>query len=443
MTRHAIAHHPQAGVRRALGAAMLGMLLDGYDLSIMAVVLLPLHSTWHLHAAEIGLLMGMALIGSLLGGLFGGVITDHFGRRRLLIPNMLLYIGGALLSACSPNLAVLFAGRLLTGLAIGLDYPLVATIVAEYTPSALRGNRFARVNLAWYVGALLSTAAGWALLFTGVDSWRWMLGSAVIPALALLWLRRGLPESPRWLVRHGRTQEADQALSQLHPESTAAARQTMLQGFAAPTHSWRILAQKSWLRRLFLSIFPWFCLDVVGLGIGLYFPLVLRSNDFAPSNAAAAAINAGILCISVVGIGYMMTRIDRWGRVPLQIAGFSLMATGLLGFALASAEHWLVGIYAASAIYALGVGIGPGVTVFAFATELFPTELRASAAGLATGLSRAGALLSAALFPIVEKNWGIPRLLVIMAAISLLAVFVTWRYGIEPRQKSLEELEKM
>ena len=74
--------------------------------------------------------------------------------------------------------------------------------------------------------------------------------------------------------------------------------------------------------------------------------------------------------------------------------------------------------------------------------EIFPTELRASAAGLATGLSRAGALLSAMLFPIVEKNWGIPRLLVVMAAISLLAVFVTWRYGLESRQKSLEELEQ-
>ena len=422
---------------------MLGMLLDGYDLSIMAVVLLPLHSAWHLHAAETGLLMGMALIGSLLGGLFGGFFTDRFGRRGLLTPNMLLYIGGALLSALSPNLSMLFAGRLLTGIAIGLDYPLVATIVAEYTPSALRGNRFARVNMAWYVGALLSTAIGWSLLFIGSDSWRWMLGSAALPALALLWLRRGLPESPRWLVRHERMPQADLALLQLHPESTAAERQAMLRDFAAPSRSWRILIQKAWLRRLFLSIFPWFCLDVVGLGIGLYFPLVLRSSGFAPSDAAAAAINAGILCISLLGIGYMMPRIDRWGRVPLQSTGFLFMTAGLLLFALAAAQNWLSGIYVASAIYALGVGIGPGVTVFAFATELFPTEYRASVAGLATGISRAGALLSALLFPSLEKTWGLPRLLVLLAAISLLAVWVTWRYGVEPRQKSLEDLEKV
>ncbi|MFA7525437.1 MAG: MFS transporter, partial [Acidithiobacillus sp.] len=106
----------------ALGAAMLGMLLDGYDLSIMAVVLLPLHSAWHLHATETGPLMAMALLGSLLGGLAGGVFTDRFGRRKLLFPNIFLYVIGALVSALSPDVPVLFLGRFLTGLAIGLDY---------------------------------------------------------------------------------------------------------------------------------------------------------------------------------------------------------------------------------------------------------------------------------------------------------------------------------
>ncbi|WP_140391109.1 MFS transporter, partial [Acidithiobacillus thiooxidans] len=82
----------------ALGAAMLGMLLDGYDLSIMAVVLLPLSSAWHLQATETGILMAMALLGSLIGGLFGGFFTDRFGRRRLLFPNIFLYVLGALIS---------------------------------------------------------------------------------------------------------------------------------------------------------------------------------------------------------------------------------------------------------------------------------------------------------------------------------------------------------
>ncbi|MDR7928552.1 MFS transporter [Acidithiobacillus thiooxidans] len=427
----------------ALGAAMLGMLLDGYDLSIMAVVLLPLSSAWHLQATETGILMAMALLGSLIGGLFGGFFTDRFGRRRLLFPNIFLYVLGALISAFSPDTAALFAGRFITGLAIGLDYPLVATIVAEYSQSAQRGNRFARVNLAWYIGALLSTLVGWALLSTGPDSWRWMLGSAIVPALALLWLRRGLPESPRWLVRKGQHQQAEEALAQLQPAYSPAQRQAELESFQIQRQSWRILLRKAWLRRLFLSVFPWFCLDVVGLGIGLYFPMVLRDNGLASSNAAAAAINAAFLIISALGIVFIVSRLDRWGRIPLQSAGFALMSMGLAVFALCSWNHWIMGVYLAAAVYSFGVGIGPGVTVFALAVEIFPTELRASAAGLATALSRLGAFFSAVLFPIFEKSWGIPLVLAFMSVVALLGLLATLIYGVESRMKSLEELENL
>ena len=427
----------------ALGAAMLGMLLDGYDLSIMAVVLLPLHNAWHLHATETGLLMAMALLGSLLGGLAGGVFTDRFGRRKLLFPNIFLYVIGALVSAFSPDVSILFLGRFLTGLAIGLDYPLVATIVAEYSQPANRGNRFARVNLAWYVGALLSTGVGWALLFTGAASWRWMLGSAAAPALALLWLRRGLPESPRWLARNGHPSAARAALARLYPEYTSAELGTQLTAFQGHRQPWRVLLHRVWLRRLVLSIFPWFCLDVVGLGIGLYFPMVLRSNGLAGSDGAAAAINAGFVLISALGIIYILSRLDRWGRIPLQSAGFALMSLGLGLFALCSWNGWIAGIYAGAAVYSLGVGIGPSVTVFALAVEIFPTELRASAAGLATGISRLGAFISAVLFPVLEKSWGIPLVLVVMAIVALLGMLVTLIYGVESRQKSLEDLERV
>ncbi|MHB8237815.1 MAG: MFS transporter, partial [Acidithiobacillus ferrivorans] len=104
---------------------------------------------------------------------------------------------------------------------------------------------------------------------------------------------------------------------------------------------------------------------------------------------------------------------------------------------------WIAGIYAGAAVYSLGVGIGPSVTVFALAVEIFPTELRASAAGLATGISRLGAFISAVLFPVLEKSWGIPLVLVVMAGVALLGMLATLIYGVESRQKSLEDLERV
>ncbi len=426
---------------RALWASMLGMLLDGYDLSIMAIALLPLRQQWALQAGNIGLLMAMALIGSLVGGFIGGVFIDHFGRRKLLFPNILLYIAGALTSAFSPTLSVLLIGRFITGLAVGLDYPLVATIIAEYSSPENRGNHFAWVNMAWYLGALLSTIVGWGLLASGNVSWHIMLGSAIIPALALLWVRRNLPESPRWLVRQGRLPEARTTLTRLYPTATPQSLSEKLKAYGGQPRSWPELLHPAWLKRLFLSIFPWFCLDVVALGIALYFPLVLRNLGMAGNDAQAAAINGVYLVVSALAIAFILKRIDRWGRIPLQSLGFALIALGLSLFATFALLGIAGGVYVGAGLYAIGIGIGPGVTAFALAVELFPTELRASAGGLATSFSRFGAVISAILFPILEHLWGVPLILFLMSAVALAGMLVTRVYAVESARKSLESLE--
>ena len=428
--------------QQALRAAGLGMFLDGFDLSIMAIALLPLRMVWHLGPAAIGNLMASALIGSLVGGLVGGALVDRFGRRALLLPNVALYILGALGSALSPNLTLLWISRFIIGLGVGMDYPLVATVVAEYSTKERRGNGFAWINMAWYAGALASTLVGLALLPIGSSSWRFMLGAAVLPALVLLWLRRRIPESPRWLVRRGRREEAEKALSLLHPHWTLHEIATTLNSFEGTVRRWPALFKKFWRRRLGLSVIPWFCLDVVGLGIGLYFPVVLRMQGLATNDIAAAGINAIFLLISTLGIILILSRLDHWGRIPLQIAGFALMTLGLLMFAWGITVHHAWGVYAGAAVYSFGTGIGPGVTAMALSVEIFPTELRASAGGIATAVSRLGAALSAVVFPRFEATWGLTPVLFVMGGVALIGAWVTHIYPLEPAGKSLEAMEE-
>ncbi len=432
---------PYTVQQQALAASMLGMLLDGYDLSIMAVVLLPLSRAWHLTAGQTGTLMAAALAGSFAGGLLGGYVTDRFGRRRLLLPNILLYGTGAVWSALSLHLDSLYAARFVTGLAIGLDYPLVATIVAEYGRSMTRGRGFAWINLAWFAGALVSTLVGWMLLSMGSGSWRWMLGSAVVPVAVLFWLRRGLPESPRWLVRRGQWREAVEALKAIRPELTTEALETHLGSYRGESFSMARLLRSPWPRRLGLAVLPWFFLDVVSLGIALYFPLVLRQYGLAGSQESAAAINALFLAVSASCIVFILPRVDRWGRIPLQTAGFLLMSCGLAIFGGAVAWHLPAAVYAGATLYAMGLGLGPAVTVFALSVELFPTHLRATVAGMATAASRLGAVFSALLFPLLERGWGIADLLLLNAGVALVAVIVTRVFALETRRVSLEELE--
>jgi putative MFS transporter len=143
------------------------MFLDGFDLSIIAIALLPLHTAWRIGSGVIGVLMAAALLGSLVGGMVGGALIDRYGRRLLLFSNVLLYIVGALASAASANWYELVIARFIIGLGVGMDYPLVATVVAEYSNDSQRGNRFARVNIAWYGGALAASCVGLSLLPLG------------------------------------------------------------------------------------------------------------------------------------------------------------------------------------------------------------------------------------------------------------------------------------
>lgn len=428
---------------RALWAATLGMFLDGFDLSILAIALLPLTQQWQPSPADVGILMAMALLGSLVGGLVGGWVTDRLGRQRLLLPNVALYVLGALVSALSPDLGTLLLGRFITGLAIGLDYPLVATIVAEYSATASRGRGFAWVNLAWFGGAIFSTALGLALLSLGTDSWRWMLASAVVPALGLLWLRRRLPESPRWLLRQGRPEAAAHALRELEPTLDGDALRDRLREFGVQRMPLAPLWQRRvWRRRLTLGILPWFCLDVVSLGIALYLPSVLRSTQVASSDKAAAGINLLFELVTAAAIVHILPRIDRVGRIPLQKNGFALMAAGLVIFALGVALPSVAVLFLGSTLYALGLGLGPAVTIFALAVEIFPTEWRASVAGLATSVSRLGAVFSAVLFPILEQHLGVPLLLTGVAAVAWLGRVITARFAVESSARSLEALER-
>lgn len=125
----------------------------------------------------------------------------------------------------------------------------------------------------------------------------------------------------------------------------------------------------------------------------------------------------------------------------MQSLGFALIALGLSLFATFALLGIAGGVYVGAGLYAIGIGIGPGVTAFALAVELFPTELRASAGGPATGFSRFGAVISAVLFPILEHLWGVPLILFLMSAVALAGMLVTRVYAVESARKSLESLE--
>ena len=200
-------------LRRITVATAFGEGLDGYDLGVISVVL-PLASTaLDLTTVEEGLLGASSLAGIFFGGPIFGYLTDRFGRRKIFILDLIAFVILGALQGVVDSAPLLLALRFALGLAIGAEYAIGQTMLAEFVPSEGRGRRLSSLQASWYGGFLLAVVVAYILDGLGV-SWQLILATGAIPGLATLLLRQGLPESPRWLASRGREDEAKEIVDE-------------------------------------------------------------------------------------------------------------------------------------------------------------------------------------------------------------------------------------
>lgn len=192
-------------IRRLTFLSAMGLFLDGYDLTIISVALLFVKSQFQPSPYMVGLVGSAAVVGMLLGSLIFGNLTDRFGRRTMYLLDLLFFVVFSILAACSQNMVELILFRFLLGIGLGADYPISSTLTAEFAPTRKRGVLMVTTIGFWTVGAIVSYLVSLLLLQTGPDAWRFMLASGAIPALLVMWGRRTIPESPRWLIAKGET----------------------------------------------------------------------------------------------------------------------------------------------------------------------------------------------------------------------------------------------
>src|SRR5580692_10872518 len=203
--------------------ATLGGFLFGYDTSNIGSALnfVP----YNLHGLAQGYLVSGASLGAAAGAILGGPASDRFGRKALLIADAGIYAVGAILSAVTPDAAVLLIARTLIGLAIGADSAIATAYIAEYAPKNRRGSLAMLQQWMITVGILISYIVALIVFsaFPGSAAtvgWRLVLGLGAVPALIGLALRTQMPESPRWLLRHGRYEDVRKAMATLGTEAS-------------------------------------------------------------------------------------------------------------------------------------------------------------------------------------------------------------------------------
>lgn len=409
-------------LRKLNAVTITGQGLDGYDLGVISAVM-PM-VVLHLGMSPVwaGLIGASSLIGIFFGGPLFGALTDKLGRRKTFLIDLVLFLVTALLQLIVTDPAQLFVIRLLMGLAIGAEYAIGATMLAEFTPARGRGRRLAGLEVSWFVGYLAAVAVSYALLDLFGVPWHWVLATGAVPAMYCLLARRGIPESPRWLASKGRTEEARAIIENylggqssyrgedFHDEQTGSARGNLRELFAPKQRS----------RTIFACLF-WACLVAPYFAIFTFAPSVLSTLRISNASAGTLTVNALAACGALAG----MLVIERIGRRKLLIWPFWIMAVCLAIVGFWSAAPAIVTILC-FAVFAFVNASASDLTPV-YPAELFPTRLRTTGTGLAAAASRIGAALGTFALPTGLETIGVGPSMLIAAGICVLgAVTAHW-----------------
>ncbi len=415
-----------------------GPFLDGYVLSIIGVAMVQISGALSLTAFWEGLIAASALIGVFLGGFLGGWFTDKYGRKILYLVDLIAIVGFSVAQFWVESAWALFAWRLLIGIAVGADYPIATSLLAEFLPRKHRGPLLAAMVLMWFAGAAVAYLVGELLLrVMGDDGWRWVLASAVVPGALFLIARSGTPESPRWLLNKGRVAEADAVIKKVYGPSYSISDLPEAVS-EKPTSVWSLFHSGYGKRMAFITLF-WTCAIVPLFAIYAFAPKVLQALKLTGDWASYGSI--AITFLFTLGCLLATKLINRMGRRKMLIhsflwSGLSLLLLGMFPDASPTLVLILFGGYAVM------IG-GAQVLEYVYPNELFPTEIRASAVGLATSLSRIGAAVGTYLVPISIASLGIANTMFAAAVISLFGALISWWLAPETSKLDLQQASSL
>lgn len=441
-----------------------GTLLDGLSVFMLGIAIPLLAHDMAFTTTQIGLLAAALVAGAIIGASWGGRLADRIGRKSVFLIDMGLLALFAALGALSWDPRLLIASQFLVGVGIGMDFPVSSSYVAECMPQRKRGRMMVATIASQSVGMLLAAFIAMGLLHLNgkPDTWRLFLASEAVLAALFLIARLYLPESPRWLMSQGRNREAVHALERLVPEDrqmleTLATRlgSTVHHVTKIPEQARRmglaVLFHPAYRRRTLLSTLPWFLMDIATYGVGLFTAVLLGALHFGgqsqnlTAHAEALTSGSGMIDTSLL-LGFMLGlwAVARFGRIRMQLIGFAGMTVGMLLLMTSTllpggaGQHLLL-VFAGFIAFNLFMNMGPNSTTYILPAELFPTQVRATAAGFAAATAKVGATLGVFLLPLIKSAAGVPVVLLLMAFVSLLGMLFTWLFRVEGHGRTLEE----
>jgi MFS transporter, putative metabolite:H+ symporter len=420
--------------RRIMWLIGIGMFFDGFDIYLAGNVLGSLLKSGFSTLALNAQFISMTFVGMVIGAFCTGFLGDRFGRRFTYQINLAIFGFASIAAAFAPSMSVLIALRLVIGIGLGAETVVGYSTLTEFVPPSARGKWVGGMAVFVVTGLPVASLIGTFVIPT--IGWRWMFVLAGLGALVVWYLRKQMPESPRWLESSGRTQEAERTLAAIEAE---VARTHPLPPVPA-THlapaAQIALFSPEMLPRLVVGAVTMIVVNTLLYGFVTWLPsfFVKEGLSIAQSFGFTLLMSLG----APVGAAIGAFTADSWGRKPT-IIGASLI-TILFG-AIYPFVHDpvllpIVGFLLVTPIYVL-----VAVLIGIYVSELFPTEIRMRGAGISNTFGRAATIVTPFAVVALFSSHGVGGVLGLMIALLLIQIAVVALLGVEPRKRALEELD--
>lgn len=425
----------------------LGGFLFGFDTAVISGAERDIQDLWGLSAYQHGLTISIALFGTVIGALFGGIPSDKIGRKNTLIWIGVFYLISAIGSAWATDWYVFMAFRFLGGLGVGASSVAAPLYISEISPADSRGKLVALFQFNIVFGILISFLSNYLLEGISDDDWRWMLGVEAIPAVAFLAALTFVPESPRWLIlKRGMVEEArtilqvanggsnvDHIIDDIKRSKQEAIDEKVKTPFFSKRYSTPIMLAVTF------AIFN----QVSGINAIIYYaPRIFEMTGLGKSSALLSS--AGIGLVNLIFTMLALYYIDRFGRRKLMLIGsFGLIITLALvanAFYTEAFTGYSVPIYLF--IYIAFFAFSQGAVIWVFISEIFPNKVRAYGQSLGSFTHWIMAALVAFIFPYVIETLGAGNTFLFFSGMMVLQLLFVWKIMPETKGTSLEQIEK-
>jgi putative MFS transporter len=389
-------------------------------------------------AATFGLTVPQALqtgtlffLGMLIGAYGFGRLADKVGRRRVLILTVACDAVFGVLSIFAPSFAILLVLRFLTGIAVGGTLPVDYAMMAEFLPAKSRGRWLVGLEGFWAIGTLIVALTAWAASVAGVaDAWRYIFAVTALPALIGLGLRFFVPESPLYLLRSGRTEEAKATVNKVlaaNGKPTLGAGDELVSALHAASEG---LFSHALRRRSLLILAIWFLVSVSYYGVFTWMPAKLAGSGFGFVRGYGFLVFVALA--QMPGYALAAYGVERWGRKPTLVGFCLLSAIGCLLFVVSTVDI-MVGASLLIMSFAL---LGTWGALYAYTPELYPTGVRATGMGAAGAIARLGGLVAPSLMAFVASE-GLGLAIGLFAGLLVIAAIAAVAIDSETRQASI------